>query len=344
VATTVDCWRNWHSQEVSTHDGLVRAGHPIVLRALDQVQSATSLQTLLRDPLGFIWRYALGWRPVVVEDEPLSLDPRAFGELVHELLGRAVDALEPDPGFGRAARHEVEAALATAVQAVHDTWPLSRSVPPPLLWRYTLESAGELALRALTLDPMFQPGTRSWTELPFGEPASPSAGRELPWDAATPVEIPQTGIRIRGRIDRLDLRTDAVAVQVSDYKTGTRPRRPEAVVVRGGQELQRVLYALAVRELLPESRIVARLIYLGDDVGSYRLADIDAAVAQISHYVSEARALVSAGRTLPGPDAGEAYNELRLALPANADTGYFRVKRAAFARAFGNYSRIWSAP
>ena len=108
----------------------------------------------VRDPLAFVWRYALGWR---------SLDARAYGELVHDLLRRAVDALEPDPGYARAARHEIEAALDAALAAIGAQWPLERSVPPLLLWRHTLAAARNLALKALTLDEAFQPDTRSWT-------------------------------------------------------------------------------------------------------------------------------------------------------------------------------------
>ena len=80
----------------------------IIARAIAEVQSATSLRLMLRDPLAFVWRYALGWRSLVEDEQPLSLDARAFGELVHEMLKRAVDALEPDPGYARAARHEIE--------------------------------------------------------------------------------------------------------------------------------------------------------------------------------------------------------------------------------------------
>jgi len=33
---------------------------------------------MLRDPLAFIWRYALGWRSTVEDDQPLSLDVRTL--------------------------------------------------------------------------------------------------------------------------------------------------------------------------------------------------------------------------------------------------------------------------
>ena len=123
---------------MTSHDGLVRTDNPIIARAFGQAQSATSLRLILRDPLAFVWRYALGWRSLVEDEQPLSLDARAYGELVHDLLKRAVDALEPDPGYARAARHEIEAALDAASAAIGAQWPLERSVPPPLLWRHTL--------------------------------------------------------------------------------------------------------------------------------------------------------------------------------------------------------------
>jgi hypothetical protein len=168
VAGANACWRNWRKPAVTSHDGLVRADHPVITRALGEVQSATSLRLILRDPLAFVWRYALGWRSLVEDEQPLSLDARAYGELVHDLLRRAVDALEPDPGYARAARHEIEAALDAALAAIGAQWPLERSVPPLLLWWHTLAAARNLALKALTLDEAFQPDTRSWTELAFG--------------------------------------------------------------------------------------------------------------------------------------------------------------------------------
>jgi len=35
-------------------------------------------------------------------------------------------------------------------------------------------------------------------------------------------------------------------VRVTDYKTGARPKELESIVIDGGRELQRVLYALAI--------------------------------------------------------------------------------------------------
>ena len=79
---------------------------------------ATSLRLMLRDPLAFVWRYALGWRAVPEDDQPLTLDARTYGELVHELLKRTVDRLEPMPGYARASRQQIEFELTASTETV----------------------------------------------------------------------------------------------------------------------------------------------------------------------------------------------------------------------------------
>ncbi len=262
---------------------------------------------------------------------------------MHELLKRTVDALEPRPGYARAARHEIETALADAVAATGARWPLERSVPPRLLWRHTLEAAAQLALKALTLDETFLPGTRSWTELAFGRvDADATAGDGLPWSPGSEVVIAGTTIRIRGSIDRLDLTAEGKAVRVSDYKTGVEPKKADKIVLGGGTELQRVLYALAARQLLPDApRVVARLVFLGDDEPHpYKLPDVDQAIADIASHVMAASALLRQGMALPGLDAREPPNDFRLALPA-ATPAYFQIKQTALGRAFGDFSNVW---
>jgi hypothetical protein len=78
------------------------------------------------------------------------------------------------------------------------------------------------------------------------------------------------------------------------------------------------------RQLLPEiTRVFARLIFLGEDKpNSYRLADVDGAITEITSCVASACTLLTDGSALPGPDAEESWNEFRLALPA-APATYF---------------------
>lgn len=337
------CWTHWSQPGLTAHDGAFAPDDPVVRRALGQTQSATSLRRLLRDPLGFVWRHVLGWRGVETTTLQLSLDPRTFGELVHELLRLAVAALEPDPGFARASASAVEAAVAAAAQGVLADWPLTRAVPPPLLWRRSVDEAARLACEALVLDDT-QPGTRSWTEAAFGDAAVSATAGEGPWDSVSPILFGD--LRVRGRIDRLDLRPAGDAARVTDYKTGAAPRRLDTLVLGQGGEVQRVLYAAAARQLLPDLRqTVSRLVYLRDGPAGASLTSepLDAAIAEAEGFVRIATGLLRAGAAAPGPDALESYNDLRLALPAALDL-YLRRKGAAFEASAGPLTPLWSRP
>jgi hypothetical protein len=104
---------------------------------------------------------------------------------------------------------------------------------------------------------------------------TPEQCARLPWDPLTPVVIPGTTLRIGGSIDRIDLAAAGDMARVTDYKSGKPPRHGSEPIVKGGAELQRCLYAFAVRSLLPGvSSISSRLLYpKGADGGLYSLAD-----------------------------------------------------------------------
>lgn len=336
------CWRDWHAEALTDHDGRFEPGHPAIKRSIERLQSATSLQRLLQDPLGFVWKYALGFDVPQQRQHPLTIAPEELGKLVHELLRRAVDAIEPEPGYAKASDVQIENALEDAAKVVHATWPLERSVPPRLLWGHTVEYAKAMALAGLLRKDINEEGTRSWTEVPFGQPAGFKAGRELPWDPTIPVEIPGTPVRLRGTIDRLDMRSNPFAVRVTDYKTGTPPHNAARIVIGGGAELQRALYTLASLQLLEERPMVrARLLYLAGVPLEVKLQDADVVLARIGEFVSEVVALLQKGNAVPGRLAYDRFNDLRLALPASP--GYERRKRIAFGRAAGSLAKFWSA-
>jgi len=345
TASALRCWQSWHRSELTAHDGLLVARHAVIAKSLAEIQSPTSLARLLRDPLGFVWKYALGWRAPDDRERPLMLPPDEFGRLVHELLRRAVDALEPAPGFTVAGTEEIEGALATAVRHVIAAWPLERPVPPEVLWVNTVRQASAMALAGLTNEKFTESGTRSWTEVPFGEHANPPEPKnpDWPWDPGLRVDVPGTAVAIRGKIDRIDLRAGGVAVRVTDYKTGERPENPAERVIAGGTELQRVLYALACRQLLPDvPAIRTRLIYLKGEPAIFLLPDLDDAIAQTAAFVNAACAALTRGHAIPGPAADDRLNDLRLALPASP--AYFRRKQAVFIAAAGDLARFWELP
>lgn len=342
VTTSRKCWMEWNRPAFSLHDGTDGSVSVAVDRALGEVQSATSLRRLLRDPLGFVWRYALGWRAPQFEQQPLTLSSSEFGELIHELLARTIQSLEPEPGFSRANEKQILRALDAARAEVAETWPLERATPPPLLWLHILEEASQRALRGLTVDEALQSGTRSWTELAFGKnpPGGLAAG---PWNSAQAVFIPGTDLHFGGRVDRLDLRAGEDAARITDYKSGHAAKNASSLILDRGRELQRVLYAMAVRQLLPECRmIVSRLVYLAGETEPVSLTGdvLEQAMQNVEGYVLHARDHVRAHRTVAGDDVREPYYDMGLALPADRDS-YLRRKQQVFAEANDHLAALW---
>lgn len=334
IVSATACFRNWRRSELTPHDGKIRENHPLILETLAKTQSATHLRLMLRDPLAYVWRYALGWAPPRELSSPLTLDPMAYGQLVHELLRRAMQVLEPEPGCANATPDEIVHAVDAAADEVREEWPLRRAAPPALLWRHTLARAANEAKAALKLKP--PTGGRAWPEVGFGRSADDGPA-DLPWRPTQPVVLQQSGLKVGGFIDRLDRRDNAC--RVTDYKTGEGPPEQD-FTMRGGLELQRVLYTIAVRQALPEvTRVQALLLYLGGErprvVGA---EDIDA--GPFEGFVAAAADVQRAGACVAGIDAFEDFNDFRLALPAQLDI-YKRRKQAARAVALKSLSSVW---
>lgn len=337
------CATDWRARTITPHDGQVRPNHPALLRALGRLHSATSLRRLLRDPLGFTWRYALGWQEPESSEVPLALEPKDFGTLVHEILECGVNELERGSGLGRATTAEIEAAIDRAIDAAAEAWVLKHPLPPSPVWRRTLAEAAELAQAALAADAEPLPGQQTWGEVTFGgREGAPREG--LPWDPNAAVELPELDIRVAGRIDRLDLSGDRRVARVTDYKTGRVPRDVGSWVLSGGEELQRCLYALAANQLLGDLAVEARLLYAREGGGIVALDDVGGTLETLTRYLRIARERLLAGNAVPGIDTGNSFDEFAIALPANARGLYLRRKEAASREALQELCDLWEHP
>jgi hypothetical protein len=337
-ATTA--WRNWHLKEITRHDGLVRANHPLLQAVLNRTQSASSLRLLLRSPLGFVWRYGMRLSAPESRADPLALEALAMGDLVHTTLDLALATLEKAGGLAAADEAQIAAAVQDAATRIAAVWESERAVPPALIWRRTLDDARLLTTRALTYGNEHLPDARSFGEVAFGG-ATPKVDAASPWDSQKPVEIPATGFRIAGYIDRLDIAGDGKRALVRDYKTGRPPK--DDISLDGGRELQRCLYAFAVKSLLGDDvSISASLLFPRDQV-DFQLSDPEATLTDIAGYLRAARASLQSGQALIGPDTGGAFDDLAFALPANAGATYCKRKLPAAAKAFGDAALVWEA-
>jgi hypothetical protein len=341
AAAAAGCWRDWMRQDITPHDGLIRPDHPVIRAILDRTQSASSLRQLLRNPIGFVWRYGLRWTAPESGEDPLVLDALAMGDLVHLTLDIALRALEAKTGLSGSTPEEIFAAVDGAAARVAELWETERAVPPRMIWRRTLDEAADLSKRALTFAGESLPDARAFSEVPFGG-SEPKSDVALPWDAAKTVEIPGTGFKIAGYIDRLDISGDGRQAMVLDYKTGRVPK--DSIILDGGKELQRCLYAFAVKALLGgDIEIRASLLYPRAEI-DLRLADAEATLTQVSGYLNASRESLLSGAGVLGADTGGAYDDLGFALPANAAATYRKRKNAAAVERLGVATHVWEAP
>jgi hypothetical protein len=349
AVSALKTWTDWHQEKLTGHDGIVRPNHPLLLRALDRRQSATSLVKLLRDPLGYLWKYGFGWSEPEETDEPLTLDALAFGILLHEILEATVTALgKTRPGcFAAATSEQVARGVEEAVQDADQRWNESRPVPPPVVWKRKLAEVAELAKTALSCheDPL--PGERSWAEVPFGaDPKVEGLTKEprplLPWYPSLPVTIPGTTIRIGGFIDRLDLAGDESRARVTDYKSGKLRGKPPQL--KGGAELQRCLYAFAVQALLANHpQVEAQLLYPRRNAMGLLLEDPEGTLARLAGYLRAATSSFAGGAALPGPATGE-WDDLTFALPGGARETYLATKMPLAEGVLADLKPLWEEP
>lgn len=328
------CWRGWQSKELTPHDGLVRSDHPLILKALESVQSASSLAALIRQPLGFVWRYALRVADPYEEAESLVLDNLAFGSLFHEIVNHAIEAQRKDPAL------DIAAATELASKIANERWLVEEHTPPLLVWRRQLETAGNIAELALELTKASPPYTQVWTELSFGYPKEEQDSQGAPWDETEPVPIPGTEFSLRGRIDRLDMDEHMSVARVVDFKTGMLPKLGKDPDLIQGKELQRSLYTLAVRSLVPTlSGVEASLVYPNSD----RVLGLDdpvQALERLTEFLTHNHESLKAGRALPGPQTEERFEPFALAFPAFRGN-YWERKAPAVIEALGPAAHIW---
>ncbi|MBL8224827.1 MAG: PD-(D/E)XK nuclease family protein [Chromatiales bacterium] len=338
----LECWRDWQRPVLTPHDGLVRANHPLLARVLARRFSASRLRRLVRDPLGFVWQYAFRWEAPAEADEPLELDALQFGNLLHRVLELAVERLGPAGGLV-AEPPAIEQVLGDCLADAAAECERAGPVPPRLIWRRTLEEVRGHATRALFRDEPPLPGQRSWGEVPFGGD-SDGAGPQGPWDATQPVVIPGTTLAIGGFIDRLDLSADGTRARVTDYKTGKPPKPKDIPTLGGGGELQRCLYASAVRVLLGQHVAVeARLLYTAPDGGLLPLEDPAGQLDILARYLQVAHGQLRAGNAVPGPDSGQYLDgDLTFALPGNAADLYLERKLRAAVERLAPLPELWA--
>lgn len=332
------CADAWSTSAITAHDGLVRSAHPAIGAITDRPQSASSLRRMLRNPLGFVWRYALGWDERDVDTPGAPLDPRGWGNLIHESLENAIGSLE-DAKLASLETHQREEMAALAVQRTGARWRSVGQGPSQALWPATARRASALCAWALGQAPLNTDTETSIAELGFG-----GAHMRADNDAAPTAEIrlPVSGLAISGYIDRADFDATGTMVRIIDWKSGR--QRSRSCEIDAGRELQRCLYAAAGAAINAHGEPPeAWLVYVRERT-SAKMRDVAGALTQIDTAASAALAALASGAAPPGPDAGNAWDPLSFALPANAEERYLVTKESAAREALGALPALWEAP
>lgn len=326
----LSAFRSRFSGALTDLDGVVRPGHPAVVNVLRRKHSATSLESLLTNPHGFVAEYALGWKRPEPLVEGLALEANARGTILHEVLRVATTLMANEPGMRSAGDDGVAEAVRRAVATVGEQWEATRPVPPAALWRSALHEVAEWATWSLTFDEAARESAEAYAELKFGdEPSDEDRATALPWDPTAEVVVPGTGLRVRGVIDRLEIDRAAKRVRVLDYKSGKPPRRPGGL--NGGRELQRALYTVVVRQLLGTEWALEALLVHPKQRRSFELADPAACLADLAEAIGLAVESLVAGNVVAGPGLDSPFAKTALAFPAGGVKWYLETKGAAIA-------------
>jgi RecB family exonuclease len=267
---------------LTAYHGLLRPDASLDPTAGDAVLSASRLETLGKCPLQYFYRYVLGIQPLrdPAFDPERWLDPLERGSLLHSVYERALASMPDDLDYGddRFLQH----ALTILEQEVDRT--LHR-LPPPNEAVLRAEREGLAAdvgsFVAMLRD---QRPRVVRTELAFGP--DPGAEGEVVVAAEAGGDAGGGGprLRLRGRVDRLDVLDDG-RLRVVDYKTGRAYGYRRTVPFDGGRRLQHFLYALAVESLRPGERVATSEYHFPTVRGENRVAGYDRAALEPGHQV-----------------------------------------------------------
>ena len=212
-------------------------------------------------------------------------------------------------------------------------WAERRPVPPLLSWQALQAQLSELAADMLLNAGDAWDGQQSWAEIRFGfEPADGFSEDGLPWPRHAEVKLPGTDLQLRGVIDRFDLDEAGRRIRVVDYKSGSRKYNRHAGDLDGGNEVQRTVYGLVVRQLLGDDwDIEAGLLY-SDAAAPVRLQNLADSSRRLSDAVQEAMRLLEDGKAVPGPGLSSRFEATVLAHPAVGAGWYLNRKETGLNR------------
>jgi len=218
--------------------------------------SPSRIELYYQSPFQYFIKYILGLKEL--EDVTDELPPQDRGSLLHEIMEQFYSTL-PDDFHGKVTEGNLDSSrkhLEQVIDAVFTGFE-ARGLPiPELLWQSESNKIRQYAWNAVRFfatkypwsDTRFVPGK---FEFGFGF----SDEESMP---ALMLTRDNDMIKLRGKVDRLDLNRDNGKFLVVDYKTSSGKRVKDFF---NGRAVQLQVYALAAQRLLDEYAVPVRLSY-----------------------------------------------------------------------------------
>jgi len=248
----------WGEPRFNAYDGVIL--RPNVLDALRQAHaaegapvSASRIEEYATCPLAYFMRRVLGLQPLEDPEEAESIDAMRRGGIVHRILFETFTSLSGS-GALPLTRETLPAALAALDEACDRRFAEEENqgvIGYPLLWAIDKERIREDLAEALrieaTEDTSYRP---SRYEIRYGMPGRGDEEDPASTDEPMVFEIqPGRTVKLKGRIDRIDVTADGASARITDYKTG-RMKKYGADRLGGGTSVQLPLYMIAAEKLL----------------------------------------------------------------------------------------------
>ncbi len=258
-------YERWGERALTRHDGLIEA--PAALKLLRErfglenvAISATALEHFASCPFYYFQKHVLGLEPWEEPERAISIDPLDLGSLYHKILEdfftrlRDAGRLPLEPANGA----EDHALLRNVVGEHLDRFERDGVTGYPSVWAIKREMVREEL--AAFLDRELRGGEKDWVPARFEQEFKD-----------VPITIDnRRALRLRGKIDRIDLSRDGKRARVFDYKTGKVPAKYKEDAFVGGQALQLPLYIHAAEQVLKDVTVTAASYLFLTLRGGYR--------------------------------------------------------------------------
>jgi ATP-dependent helicase/nuclease subunit B len=199
--------------------------------------SPTALETYARCPFYFFVRHVLGLEPLDRPEETLGPSPAEFGELGHEILNSFYRALiEGDYFAGNRTTVDVETTLQAVAARAFTRYEADNPVGYPLAWESLKDGLVQL-LRQVIAQDLAELSRSGFSPVSLETEVT---GR-LPADWPEPLK----NLAIRGRMDRIDRKNDALRVIDYKFKFGANRASQDKNLIRAavrGERLQPPFY------------------------------------------------------------------------------------------------------